>query len=273
MKRITLKKRSVSIIAGIIALALVGGTLAYYTSTATLENKLSTKVAGGEELVEQFTPKNDWLPGQKVTKVAGVENKGDIPLVVRVKMNETWTVKTGASTTATINLNSKDDTTFKAGTGQVNATDGLTASDKSVVIKEMTNAGWVFVAADGYWYWNKILQPGVSTPSFLTSITLNGTTDMGLKTTTKYYTTMATRPATAAANITGNPATGWAVLTGDMPAATTFTRSVSGLDVTKQGYSGANYSLFITYETFQGTPEGIAAAKTAGWNATATPTS
>ena len=264
MKKITLKKRSASIMAGVLALTLIGGTLAYYQSSDTLENKLSTKAPGGEQLVEQFTPKDDWTPGQKVTKKAELENKSEIPLLVRVKMHEEWTLANGTKITTQSTAAS-----FRTGNGQVSATDGLTTGDGSVVIKEMTNSSWVY-NADGYWYYNAVLAAGAGT-SFLESITLNSTTDMGAKGEIQYYTKKAApRPADTA--IGGDDATQWVVIpsTG-APAGTTFMRSVSSVDSTKPGYAGAKYSLFITYETYQATPAARAEAVAGGWNSGATP--
>ena len=97
MKKIQLKKRTASVLAGVLSLALIGGSWAYYNNTASLENNLSTKMPGGEQLIEEFTPEDDWNPGEKVTKVASVENDGDMPLLVRVKLDETWTVDGGAT--------------------------------------------------------------------------------------------------------------------------------------------------------------------------------
>ena len=270
MKKITIKKRSASIIAGLLALALIGGTLAYYNSTGTLENKLSTKAPGGEQLVEQFTPDDDWTPGEKVTKLASIENKGKVPLVVRVKMNEVWTLADG---TTKVN-NASTSTTFSAGSGQLNATDGLTAGDGSVVIKSGIHADWV-LDEDGYWYYNTILAAEATSPNILDGITLNAATDMGLKGTVKYYTKATTRPADdqTSTNV-ADADTKWVPLTGDMPTGTTFSRSVSSIDATNAGYAGADYSLFITYETYQATAEAIAEAKTAAggaWDATKTP--
>ena len=268
MKTITLKKRSASLMAGLLALVLVGGTWAYYHNEGSLENKLRTKAPGGEQLVEEFTPEIEWEVGTEITKKASVENKSEVDLVVRVKMNEVWTLADGT----TVAQNSKDDTNFIDGKGQVDPADGSTTGDGSVVTKKTTSTNWVYNSADGYWYYNAILTAGASTDNFLESITLDSATDMGLKGTIKYYTTMATRPGTDVP--TGNPATGWATLTGDMPAGTTFSRSVSSVDAAKAGYAGADYSLFLTYETYQATTDAIdEATTTGGWSSTLTPTS
>ena len=264
--KITIKKRSASIIAGLLAIVLIGGTLAYYNSTGTLENKLSTKKPGGEQLVEQFTPKDNWALGEKVTKIASIENKGEIPLIVRVKMNEVWTLADG---TTKVN-NASTSATFTAGSGQLNATDGLTAGDGSVVIKNGIGTNWVY-DADGYWYYNAVLAAGATSQNLLDGITLNSVADMGLKGTIQYYTTKAA-PKPADNAIGTNAATQWVIMpAAGMPAGTTFSRSVSSVDATKAGYAGASYSLFITYETYQATAAAVTEAKANGWHATKTP--
>ena len=265
MKKITIKKRSATITAGVLALALIGGTLAYYTSNGVIENQLKTKTPGGEQMVEQFTPENDWTPGQKVVKKAGLENKGEVSLLVRVKMHEVWTLADG---TTTVNNNSTA-ATFDAGTGQADPADGLTTGDGSVVAKEMTNTNWVKGATDGYWYYNAILAPAGNTGDFLSSITLNSATDMGLKGTIMYYTTAAAKPADNVMD--ADPSQGWKTFTGEVPAGATFSRSVSSVDGTKAGYAGATYSLYITYETYQATPEARTEAVTGGWDSAKTP--
>ena len=269
MKKITLKKRSASVIAGILALVLIGGTWAYYNSTGSLENKLSTKTPGGEELVEQFTPENDWQVGQTVDKLAGIENKGEVDLIVRVKMNEIWTLADDAATTVT--HSSLSDSNFIDGEGQDDEEDGLTNADGSVVTKDVDFTGWTFNATDGYWYYDEVLKAGDDTGNFLKSITLFEDTDMGKKAPIKYYTKATTKPGDD--EIGTDADNEWVELTGDMPAGTTFSRSVSSVDKDKPGYAGAEYSLFIVYETYQATEEAITEATTNGdWDPATTPT-
>ena len=269
--KITIKKRSLSVVAGVLSLVLIGGAWAYYHNEASLENKLSTKTPGGEQLVEEFTPQDNWQPGDTVNKKAGVENKGEVPLIVRVKMNEVWSLADGSTTVA----NNSKDANFVDGLGQDIADDGLTTGDGSVVAKNMTlGTSWTYNPADGYWYYNSVLASGANTGNFLTSITLDAGTDMGLKGIIKYYTKAPTRPADDQTSTNAADAdTKWVVLTGDMPTGTTFSRSVSSVDAAKAGYAGADYSLFITYETYQATSDAIDEATTTGnWDEDFVPT-
>ena len=85
-----MKKRITTFLCGIVALTLVVGTWAYYSSTTKVDNQLKTQKYG-DELIEKFTPKENWSPGDEVTKEIGVKNTGNYDLFVRVKMSETWT--------------------------------------------------------------------------------------------------------------------------------------------------------------------------------------
>ena len=145
---------------GLGALALVGGTFAYYSQTASLDNPLSTG-RYTTQLVEDYTPPTEDLkPGAKWDKNVGAENTGDYPVLVRISMKESWSYKGAADSYKTI-LSASD--LFNNGTyaggifdaAQDNDTDGLTPeSDGTVVHKNiLTDAGWID-GGDGYWYWN-----------------------------------------------------------------------------------------------------------------------
>ena len=163
-----------------------------------------------------------------------------------------------------------DQAKFIEGSGQLVAADGLTAGDGSVVTKEMDTTKWIYSAVDGYWYYNAVLASGVETDPFLKSITLNAATDMGVKGTSKYYTEKATRPDND--EIGTDPTTEWVPMPASgMPATTTFSRSVSSLEQGKTGYAGSDYSLFITYETYQATDAARDEAIAGGWDSTNTP--
>ena len=274
MKKIQVKKRSLSVIAGLLSLVLIGGAWAYYSSTGTLDNKLSTKMPGGEQLVEEFTPDTDWNPGETVKKAASVENSGTMPLVVRVKLAEEWTVVGGAKVANNSYADgvAVDQASFITGTGQLVANNGLTVGDGSVVTKTLGTSGdWIYCDADGYWYYNAVLAAGASTPNFLESITLNAATDMGVKGTAMYYTKAAARPDND--EIGSDEDSEWVLFTDEVPEGATFSRSVSDLEAGKSGYAGSDYSLFITYETYQANEEAIEeATTTGGWDATLTPT-
>lgn len=87
-----MNKKSKVAVAGVATVALVGGTLAYWGSSSTINNPFSTKSYEGET-VEKFNPKegDGWEPGGKVDKQVTVKNTGDYPIYARVRFSETWT--------------------------------------------------------------------------------------------------------------------------------------------------------------------------------------
>lgn len=262
----TKKKKIGSMLAGMLALAMVVGTWAYYTSTTSVQNKLQTISGYGTETEEKFTPEGEWEPGQKVNKEVLVKNTGDASLFVRVKMDEAWSREVSGVSTNFIthaSNNTKFLTATAATATQISPTDGLTAGDDSVVFKELDlGTAWTFNPADGYWYYNTALAEGADTGNLLKSITLSGNTDMGLTTNTNYYTKATTKPAYT--DIGTDPDTQWVVYTGTVPTGTTYTRAVDGIDSTKAGYAGADYVLTITTETLQGSQEAFDA--TTSWS-------
>ena len=203
--------------AGLGAVALVGGSFAYYNQTVSLENPLNTGHYKNE-FTEEFTPPTDELyPGATIDKVVGAKNTGDYPVLVRVKMAESWkregTQFIGMSTTE---LDENDKVLFAineeglaeefvAGTNQVDhndvagAIDGEYESDASVVRKNMSdNDNWVYNENDGYWYYTRILEPAIDdvknpddtsdeTGALLDSITLASDIDLGSYITKDYY--------------------------------------------------------------------------------------
>ena len=278
MKNEQLKRSSLLAIIAILSIAITGGIWAYYHGESALKNELKTKKYGGEQMVEKFTPNYNWELGELVTKEVSVENTGTAKLFVRMKLEEKW----AHNDVDFITLDSKNgngklsNAHFIAGSGQVDATDGTTIDDGSVVKKTLGSNKWVYSETDGYWYYNETLQPvgeaGSKTELFLKSITLTNDTDMGFLEEVKYYTLMKSPPANDA--ISDNAANGWKIFTGLIPRGTTYSRSVSDIKSGLAGYADASYSLFITYETYQATPEARveALSSTGGnWDETKTP--
>lgn len=171
-----MNKKSKVAVAGVAAVALVGGTLAYWSSSSTINNPFSTNSYGGET-TEEFNPADggNWEPGSKVDKKVGVTNTGDYPIYVRMKFTETWS-------------NLQSDVKEKANDAvntmmleQADSTDGKVLADKSVVEKKLVE-NWDSLwtkSDDGWYYFDDELNPNESTDNLLESVTLSDTTDMG----------------------------------------------------------------------------------------------
>lgn len=86
-----MKKKNVLALAGVLAVCAVGGTMAYFNQTMEAENVFDTGKYGST-MVEDFKPSEgqNWEPGATVNKVVKVVNTGNLPVVVRVKMDEKW---------------------------------------------------------------------------------------------------------------------------------------------------------------------------------------
>lgn len=179
-----MNKKSKVAVAGVAAVALVGGTLAYWNQTTTINNPFSTNSYGGET-VEEFNPADggDWEPGATVDKKVWVTNTGDYPIYVRVQFTEEWTgldsdVKDGKKT--------NNATTTAANVKQAKADDGLVYADGSVVHKNLVE-GWSdnWIYDDGWYYYKTALEVDKNninntTGNLLESVTLDQATDMGV---------------------------------------------------------------------------------------------
>lgn len=203
-------------LAGLGAVALVGGTLAYYSHEASLDNPFTT---GSYEthFDEQYTPPTEDLePGAKWDKIVGAENTGDYPVLVRVKMNEVWTRKTldkynnvdesikeaykkfDSTTSAFIDgeYNAEENTFIANQPGDtLLESDGLTKDDFTTVYKHLVNTTtdskekqkWFYNAADGYWYWTEVLEPSGKTQNLMDFLMLATNLDTGKYDTKEYY--------------------------------------------------------------------------------------
>lgn len=199
---------------GLAAIAVIGGTWAYFNQTTAISNPLSTGTYT-TSMVERFTPSTDWQPGVTVDKLVQAENTGDYPVLVRVKMDEVWTRKGATEAFATImSANGTAFNDLKEENGRYIANqytadadgdaskDGIVPAftvvapdsdfsekDHSVVYKNLSGIGtegdtWSFNPTDGYWYYNQALAAGTAatptvTEPLMDSIRLADNVDMG----------------------------------------------------------------------------------------------
>lgn len=248
---------------GLAAVAVVGGTWAYFNQTAAITNPFSTGSYGGS-IVESFNPSegDNWQPGATVDKEVVAENTGNSPLLVRVKMAETWSRNGMAGTMP--NITSADGDAF-LNVSQADPKDGETATDDTVVHKNLAdNDAWE-KADDGYWYYRGQLAPGATTESLLESVTLDKETDMGLYATTYKYCTTPGKDSKPGDN------TEWKVAENgeedaDMLVAAEaakeegnsfHVKKETALDEAHPGYEDADYELEITIDMVQPTEDAV----------------
>lgn len=247
-------KKKMAAAAGFAAVMVIGGTWAYFNQKAEIENPFSTGKYDSI-VVEDFKPDDgdNWVPGATINKDVTVKNTGDYDLFVRVKFDEKWQDKENGTSR-------KENNGMDASTYQENGTDGLVENDKSVVTKIINEANkdkWYYNADDGYWYYKYNLaakdRVGDTTGVFLDAVQLLEDADMGLYTTTNYYTTAATAPGTDSDDFGTDKESKWVTYTGVVPSDALHSMALTRQDATKPGYGNANYTLTITVETVQAT--------------------
>lgn len=84
-----MKKRAALGLAGLAAVAAIGGTWAYWNQNLSVDNNFQ---AGNfdSDIVEKFEPEEDWLPGETVEKVVSVKNSGNVDMAVMAKITQKW---------------------------------------------------------------------------------------------------------------------------------------------------------------------------------------
>lgn len=192
-----MKNKKLYGLVGVGALAVVGGTFAYYNASQTFVNPFKTSNYG-TVATERFNPTgdaHDWEPGETIDKKVMATNTGQGTVWVRVKLDETWKLANGTEHTITYKTSQNDflnkfqpNIDMDGNNTHQNPKDGKVKSDEgSVVMKNLTfgtNApteekdGWYYL--DGYFYYTKPLAQGESTKTpLLDGVTLYKDTDMG----------------------------------------------------------------------------------------------
>ncbi len=272
---------------GLVSVALVGGTFAYFTQSSTIDNPFDT-ASYSTVITEDFKPEEgeDWKPGAEVNKDLYVDNTGDRDVVVRVKFEDIWS-RTVDGVTKYLNFSEGNDATgildskvSVAEPGQLSPVDGLTQGDGSVVHKyfvEGWEQDWVYNQQDGYYYYKHNLsaagQDGSTTGKFLDSVRLKSDVDMGKFMTQFYWTDATEKPVTSKVHEEMLKA-GWQPYGDPQPAGrdedgniinasvtakegSSFTAAVTTPDKDALGYSDASYVLRITIETVQATDKAV----------------
>ncbi|HHX10487.1 MAG TPA: hypothetical protein GX729_03855 [Firmicutes bacterium] len=144
-------KRSIPIgllVVSLVALFVLGGTLAWFTADAEALNKFTTGNVDIEVNEDLDDDPNNWAPGITKKKQVSVENTGSLPVFVRVQLTPVW----GAMD------------------GEVFYEDEELGIDN--VIFNVNTEDWV---KSGDWYYYKgVLEPEGETPLLLSSVTLDG---------------------------------------------------------------------------------------------------
>lgn len=88
------KKKKLLVVGALGMLTVLGGTLAYFTTTTNIVNKFKTGLYQNK-IVEEFVSPTNWTPGTVTEKTVKVTNSGDIPMAVRASITEKWVSASG----------------------------------------------------------------------------------------------------------------------------------------------------------------------------------
>jgi len=84
------------------ALIIAGSSFAWFTSKDEVTNRLTASSNYGVTIAEDFTPPENWIPGQEINKDVGVVNTGNVDAFARVWLEGEFNlVKEGNGITAT----------------------------------------------------------------------------------------------------------------------------------------------------------------------------
>ena len=138
------KKPLLALIA-VALIGIIGGTIAYFKTNATIKNIFSTATYQ-TTTTEEFNSPENWAPGQEVPKTIFVKNDGSIEVAVRLSYTEKWENSEGIDITTEDNL-------------------------AKVTINKNDTVNWVY--NNGYYYYKKYLKQNEVSTSFIKSVTLN----------------------------------------------------------------------------------------------------
>lgn len=143
------KKYFLFLLAAVLVLGAVGGTLGYYKNSAGVTNRISTKESG-VTLREVFNPADHWLPGETKEKQVSFSNSGDVPQVIRFQYTGKWSDSSGTPLP------------------------GLTVQP---TVNLANTGNWEEI--DGWYYYKKVLQPNDVTANVIESVTFDASLTNG----------------------------------------------------------------------------------------------
>ena len=102
-------RKSVLIASCVLAgLIVAGSTFAWFTSRDEVVNKISASNEYNVVAQEDFTPPDNWIPGQTVKKEAGAVNTGNVPAFVKATVSGNIVLTQKAENMATSGTDFKD---------------------------------------------------------------------------------------------------------------------------------------------------------------------
>ena len=145
-------KRKLLIVSALAILVAVtaAGTLAYFTDTGTAHNVITTgnvkielKEWADEARTQPLQDKTGVMPGTKVTKIVEVKNTGTGAAFLRLYVEK--------------NVYGADQKPMKS----------------DPVSLDFDNRNWTYSESEGYYYYNRPLEPGKTTEPLFTTVTFD----------------------------------------------------------------------------------------------------
>ena len=148
-------KRNLVAIVALLAIALIGGSFAYFRYTESFDNQFKLAVQQ-ISFTENFDSPSNWTPCTETTKTLVVSNTSTMAVNARVKMTERW---------------EKLDEDGNVIAGE---TLPLEVGGKKMAVINFANpSDWVLNSTDGYYYYRGDIASGSASSSFLNSVTFN----------------------------------------------------------------------------------------------------
>lgn len=144
-------KKKLLVVLGVSILTVLGGTIAYFTTSTDMTSLFKVGLYE-HEIVEEFVSPSNWTPGTTTNKKVEITNNGSISIAVRASYTEKWTSANGT------------DLPLKDG-------------DNNVASIINFNTGWT-KDADGYYYYGSKsnmtkVETNQTTSSFISGVTFN----------------------------------------------------------------------------------------------------
>lgn len=197
------KKVSALLIAGILSIGAIGGTLAWFTSQDSVTNAFQTgstnnpgNTDGGINIEENFDENNagNITPGDEVKKEVSVTNTASYNQLIRAKIEKVWKDSKGNIVTHYIisegKAKDKQGSDVTVPTIQyLNLTEEESIPNEAkllnqdLIILNLDISGWInnndagLGNDGGYYYYNSVVNPNQSTSQLLKSVTLSSKAD------------------------------------------------------------------------------------------------
>ncbi|MCR5730667.1 MAG: BsaA family SipW-dependent biofilm matrix protein [Ruminococcus sp.] len=150
-KKKTSKEKRVLIAALCIAAAVVAGsTFAWFTSKDEVTNRLSASADYNVAIVEDFTPPEDWTPGQTINKDVSAVNTGNIEAFVRLGLLHDAKLKVSGTGVAVSGFSGAEDLVeLKTAASATNTPENGNAVNNSANEVTLRQSGGTLVIAGG----------------------------------------------------------------------------------------------------------------------------